>query len=167
MTIGAYCCQIIDAIILSIAVFMMNLKHAYVFIMTYFTTYFTKRFVCICKAFDNIIVRSFNSIMYGRTFSRTKSSSFPVHFVSTGYNITTCNTWFSLCAFNGAIFSFSAKFVSRKLIVARFACTNFLFSFIRTCSRAIFLFNTTFTVVQLKRCITNKTVAHGAKYAIT
>jgi hypothetical protein len=101
----------------------------------------------------------------GCTFSRAIFAKPIVHFIAARDHHPASYTWISLCAFNGAIFTFATQFVRSKLDVASFACSCFVFRLVRTCSRTIFLLNTTPSVVQLECCITNKTVAHGAKYA--
>ena len=166
MAIGANCFKIFNIVIFSIFIYMMHLKHKLIFNAASFTTYFTKFFICLSKSFNRIIFYAKRRFMYGRTFSGTILPKTMIHFISANDHFSASNTRISLNAFGRAILSFTAKFIGFKFNIACFACSCFVLRLVRTCSRTIFLGNSTHSVMKFKFCIADKTVAHGGKYAI-
>ena len=166
MTIGANCFKIFNIIIFSIFIYMMNLKNKFIFNAASFTTYFTKFFICLSKSFNRIIFDAKCRFVYSRTFSGTVSPKTVIHFVPANDHFSASNAGISLNAFRRTIFSFTAEFIGFKFNIACFACSCFVFCLIRTCFRAIFLRNSTRSVMKFKCCIADKAVAHGDEYAI-
>lgn len=165
VAIGANCFKIFNIVVFSIFIFMMNLKYKLIFNKTSFAANFVKFFVCLRKTFNNIIFFTKSGFMDRSAFSRAISAKPVIHFIAAHNHYSAPYARIPLRTFNRTIFSFTAKFVRPKFYVASFACSDFIFCLIRTCSRAKLLFYTTFAVVQLKFCITNKAVAHGGQYA--
>lgn len=161
MTVGTKSLQIIEIIVFSVLIFVMNNKTVYIQFVANIAFYYPMLFNRYGKSFCCIIKFSQNASGFTRANSTAKSFYSALKFNSSGNYFTALLAWLSFNASLGTIFWILSKAMRPKWFFACFA-NNLFFSpmFIRTRTRAAQLLYTFSQIFKWKRHPTNNTIFH-------